>query len=153
MLSFFLTLTLLMSSPLPELSPTASAPKSKRKAICALAASLEKSAYRYGGRDKRGFDCSGFTSYVFMEAANIKLARSSSDQARQGKKTQLKKAKPGDLIFFKQGKRINHVGIVYKVGKNECVIIHATNSKGVIFDDVLKSRYWKSRIHSVRSVL
>ncbi len=68
--------------------------------------------YKYAGKSPRGFDCSGFTYYVFGQQ-NIQLNASSSTQSKQGKEIPIKKAKQGDLLFFgpdgRQG-RIQHVG-------------------------------------------
>lgn len=55
--------------------------------------------YRYGGTSPRGFDCSGFTSYVYKKASVKKLSRTSSGQRHAGKTVSRRSAKPGDLIW------------------------------------------------------
>ncbi|GII98568.1 NlpC/P60 family protein [Sediminihabitans luteus] len=55
--------------------------------------------YRYGGGTPAGFDCSGFTSYVYKKAGVKTLSRSSSAQRHQGKKISRSAARPGDLIW------------------------------------------------------
>ncbi len=98
--------------------------------------------YRYGGNDRKGIDCSGFTCAVFDIALGIKLPRSSREQAEFCKPLQRKALKAGDLVFFSAragGERINHVAIY--MGDN--AIIHATTSRGVIISD-LDEDYWKT---------
>lgn len=124
-----------------------------RTKILHLANEMKGTAYRYGGNMKSGFDCSGFTQYVYRKALDIELARSSRQQARQGKKVKLKKAQPGDLIFFKSAKQINHVGIIFKKSKGRLLMIHASTSQGVIIEDIASSEYWSQRIDQVRSYL
>ncbi|WP_265521838.1 C40 family peptidase [Oerskovia flava] len=55
--------------------------------------------YRYGGTTPSGFDCSGFTSYVYKKAGVKTLPRTSSAQGSVGTKVSKSKAKPGDLIW------------------------------------------------------
>ena len=127
--------------------------KSKSHLVVSEAKKLLKSAYKYGGKSPKGFDCSGFTQYVFKKAVNVKLSASSSTQVKQGKKVKLKKAQAGDLIFFKRKKRINHVGIVYKNNKDGLWVIHSTSSKGVILEEISRSAYWKPKIAVVKRVI
>ena len=70
--------------------------------------------YRYGQMNpKRGFDCSGFTTYVF-KSLNICLTRSSRSQFREGVKIDDRRdLQQGDLVFFtgtRSKKTIGHVG-------------------------------------------
>lgn len=55
--------------------------------------------YRSGGTTPKGFDCSGFTSYVYKKAGVKNLPRTTSGQRHVGKKISKKSAKPGDLIY------------------------------------------------------
>lgn len=61
--------------------------------------------YRWGGTTPSGFDCSGFTSYVYRQFG-ISLPRTSSSQASVGKSVSYSQAVPGDLVVFS-----GHVGI------------------------------------------
>jgi len=128
-------------------------PKPKRQLVIQQAKKLINMPYVYSGSSPKGFDCSGFTKYIFGKVAQVKLDHSSQAQSKTGKKVNLPKARAGDLIFFKKGKRINHVAIVEKVGRNELWVIHSTSSRGVIRENVLKSPYWKTKIAYCRSVL
>ena len=109
--------------------------------------------YVYAGRDKRGFDCSGFTHYV-MHNFDIKLSTNSRAQAKEGTKVDLKKAKAGDLIFFKRSKagKVFHVAMVVSNKKDGLTVIHST-SRGVVVDNISKSKYWKPKIWAARNIL
>ncbi len=127
--------------------------KNDRNEIVKTALKLLGSKYRYGGNNPReGFDCSGFTSYVYGKYG-YRLPRTSSAQSKTGKKIKIKNAKPGDLIFFKNRRKINHVGIVVSNKNNSLIIIHSTTSKGVKKDDVLNSIYWKKRITFAKDII
>jgi len=126
---------------------------SQRMAIAKTAKSLINTKYKYGGKTPKGFDCSGFTQYVFKKTLNMKLAPSSKYQAKQGKKIKSKDALPGDLIFFKRGGRVNHVGIIYEIDKKSTWVIHSTTSKGVILEDIKRSSYWKNKVSAIKRVI
>src|SRR5690606_11803705 len=69
--------------------------------------------YRYNGTTPKGFDCSGFTSFLYDKQLGIYLDHSSSGQSKFGKRVPLADAKEGDLLFFGVNGRIHHVGMVY----------------------------------------
>jgi cell wall-associated NlpC family hydrolase len=54
--------------------------------------------YAYGGTTPRGFDCSGFTSYVYAQLG-IELSHSSEAQPSAGRVVSREDARPGDLIY------------------------------------------------------
>jgi cell wall-associated NlpC family hydrolase len=110
--------------------------------------------YKYAGKDPKGFDCSGFTSYV-MAKHDVAISPSSKAQATQGKAISLNKVKPGDLIFFgkKGGKTVTHVALVVANEADGIYVIHSTSSKGVMVQNVSKSTYWKPKILFARDVL
>ena len=104
------------------------------------------SPYRYGGMDaKKGFDCSGFVSTV-AKKNKIELPRSSSMMAKAAPHIPWKKAASGDLVFFGDNGQIHHVGIIEKNREGEMIVIHSTNQRGVISENVLDSAYWRKRI-------
>ena len=82
-----------------------------RARVLREAAKLKGTPYRYGGTTPRGFDCSGYTGYVYKKAGK-KLPRTSRAQYSATKHISRKAAKPGDLVFFKSGGGgVYHVGI------------------------------------------
>ncbi|HEX2945514.1 MAG TPA: SH3 domain-containing C40 family peptidase [Clostridia bacterium] len=117
-----------------------------------FAKSLLGTPYVYGGMSPAGFDCSGFTSYVFG-AFGIRLERVSSDQAKQGIEILKENLKPGDLVFFDTNgghSVINHTGIFIGDGK----FIHASSgtSHCVIISD-LTTGYYSENYITARSIL
>lgn len=104
--------------------------------------------YKYGGTDSSGFDCSGFTSYVFA-AHGIDLPRDSRSQAGEGVKIAKNELRKGDLVFFKtNGKSISHVGIYIGDGK----MAHASTKQGTIITDI-NSGYYAKRYVTARRIL
>ncbi|MEO6632990.1 MAG: C40 family peptidase [Mucilaginibacter sp.] len=96
----------------------------------------------------RGFDCSGFVSYVFKNF-NFNVPRSSGEFIDVGEKVTYDDAKPGDIVIFTSptnSHRIGHVGIVYSNNGGEFKFIHSTSGKehGVTIttmDDTYKMRF------------
>lgn len=88
--------------------------------------------YKWGGTTLEGFDCSGFTSYVFNELG-VTLPRTSQDQFNAGQSVSDEELKPGDLLFFDSEKKgtITHVGIY--IGDNQ--MAHAA-TKNVRIDNL-----------------
>ena len=64
--------------------------------------------YVWGGTTPAGFDCSGFTSYVYRNAAGIEITRTTYSQMRQGVSVSYNDLQVGDLVFTYGG---DHVGI------------------------------------------
>jgi probable lipoprotein NlpC len=110
--------------------------------------------YKFGGTTKRGMDCSGIV-YVSYLKEKVQLPRVSRQMAKRGKKVSLRNAKKGDLLFFKTSKRrsrINHVGLIVSVKKNQIRFIHSTSSRGVITSS-LSERYWENAFVKVKRIL
>lgn len=109
--------------------------------------------YRTGGTSKNGFDCSGLMCTTFG-AFDIKLPRSSFEQANFGSKIDAENAQKGDLIFFKtNGRRqINHVGMVVEVCDGEIKFIHSSVSSGVIISST-KEKYYEKNFTQINRVL
>ena len=66
--------------------------------------------YVRGGTSPKGFDCSGYTQYVFGELG-ISLPRVAGSQYKWADKVSASKAQVGDLVFFHSGGGVYHVGI------------------------------------------
>lgn len=107
-----------------------------------------------GDSPEEGFDCSGFTCYVYKQA-NIQLPRVSAMQAGQGVRKELWEAEPGDLIFFRKPdtNRIFHVSVVVANELDGIKVIHSTSSSGVRVDNISTSAYWQQFPMEARDVL
>lgn len=112
--------------------------------------------YVRGGKSPKGFDCSGFTGYVFRQFG-YNLSASSAAQATQGVQIKREEAEPGDLLFFtgrnSRSGRVGHVGIVIDndAVTGEITFIHASVSSGISIDRV-SAPYYAKRFLSVRRV-
>lgn len=106
--------------------------------------------YQWGGVTPAGFDCSGFTQYVYRNAG-ISLSRTSQDQIHNGVSVGRSDLRAGDLVFFHTDRSnpssISHVGIY--VGNN--TMINSSNG-GVSYDD-LTDGYWGSRYAGASRVI
>lgn len=104
--------------------------------------------YVFGGTTPRGFDCSGFTRYVFAQAG-ISLPRTADAQYEVGTPVSRSNLRPGDLVFFSTYTYgASHVGIYMGSGK----FINASSSRGVVVAS-LDSSYWASTYIGARRVL
>jgi peptidoglycan DL-endopeptidase CwlO len=78
--------------------------------VMSIGGSLKGVPYRYGGSTPRGFDCSGFTSYVYRKVG-VSLPHSATAQMYRAKRISRSQARKGDLVFFLGGRGAYHVGI------------------------------------------
>nr|WP_228745397.1 C40 family peptidase [Paenibacillus sp. S150] len=93
--------------------------------------------YVAGGTSTNGFDCSGFTRYVF-DKIGINLPHQSGSQYQMGTAVSRDNIRPGDLVFFNtSGKGVSHVGIYVGEGK----FAHASTSRGVTISSLSESYY------------
>lgn len=109
--------------------------------------------YKYvsgGASPSTGFDCSGFTSYVYNHFG-ITLNRSSKDQIKNGVAVDRSNLQPGDIVVFNNSANtaIGHVGI-YIGGDN---FIHAANPSEGVRITSLSSSYYKIRYVGARRVI
>ena len=93
----------------------------------------------WGGTTPAGFDCSGFTSYVYRHAAGIEITRTTHTQINQGIPVSYGQMRPGDLVF---AYGLGHVGI-YVGGGN---YIHAPSSGDVVKVSPVHGFYGARRI-------
>lgn len=116
--------------------------------IVELALELRGTPYRNGGADPDGFDCSGFTQYVFAQAGRP-LPRETRQQYEVGEPVRLGDQQPGDLIFFTTvAPGASHVGI--SLGHD--AFVHAPSSRGVVRVESLDVSYWSRRLIGIRRV-
>ena len=111
--------------------------------------------YKYAGVSKKGMDCSGLI-YTSFKTRGINLPRSSSMLYTKGHSIASKKARRGDLLFFKttnkSKSKINHVGLVTSTDNGDVKFIHASSSKGVIVSSLSQSYWSKSFIEAKRII-
>lgn len=112
--------------------------------------------YIRGGKSPKGFDCSGFTSYVFRQFG-YDLSASSSAQYGQGVKVARDEVSAGDLLFFtgrnSRSGRVGHVGIAIDNNPEtgEITFIHAAIGGGIRIDKV-SAPYYSARYIGARRV-
>lgn len=132
----------------PPGTPHAPAGHADGYAISTAALALKGAPYRNGGTDPHGFDCSGFTQYVFAEYG-IELPREVRDQFRVGRKVKPRNVEPGDLLFFSTvAPGASHVAIA--IGGDQ--FVHAPSSTGVVRVEHLSATYWSRRFIGARRV-
>ncbi|AJS60780.1 C40 family peptidase [Paenibacillus sp. IHBB 10380] len=103
-------------------------------------------SYKTAGTSTNGFDCSGFTKYVFQKLG-VTLPRQSSSQYQIGDSVSRNAMRPGDLVFFNTfGNGVSHVGIFVGNGK----FAHASTSRGVIVSSLNESYYSKRYVGAKR---
>jgi peptidoglycan hydrolase CwlO-like protein len=89
-------------------APTLSAPTGD---VVSIAAKYIGVPYVWGGKTPSGFDCSGFTSYVFREAYGIEIGGYTVPQENSGTQIAVSSAQVGDLIFWGSRGATYHVAI------------------------------------------
>ncbi len=114
----------------PRVTPSRGATSANASAsnIIAYASNFLGTPYLWGGTSpSTGFDCSGFTQYVYAHFG-IKVGRTTYDQINDGYQVSKDELQAGDLVFFGKNNDPNHMGIY--VGNN--TYIHAPRTGDVI---------------------
>ena len=116
--------------------------RAPRKRVADFAMRFRDVRYVRGGHDpKTGFDCSGFTHYVYLQTYGLNLPYDAPSQYRDGKSVARNRMRTGDLVFFQVGKHITHVGIYLEDGR----FIHSPSPGKRVRIDSLDSAYWAIR--------
>ena len=105
--------------------------------------------YVYGGSSANGFDCSGFSKYVYSNSG-IEIERVAADQANQGTKVSKANLRAGDLVFFDTdggSNYINHVGIYIGNGQ----FIHASSGAGKVMISNLSEGFYANAYMTART--
>ena len=109
--------------------------------------------YRWGGNTPdSGFDCSGLIGYVYRDAANISLPRSTREMiVMRAPTVNINALQSGDLVFFATagGSRVSHAGIYVGEGR----FVHAPSSGGTVRLDYLSNSYWSRAYLQAKRVL
>lgn len=104
--------------------------------------------YVFGGTSPDGFDCSGFTRYVFAQYG-VYLPRTADEQYNVGRYVPYSMLQPGDMVFFTTyTDGVSHSGIYVGNGN----FISATSSRGVAIARI-DSGYWGARYVGARRIL
>ena len=117
-----------------------------RDKIAVLTKSLIGLPYQYGGYELDGFDCSGLVYYVY-DCFGIKLPRTAKKQAKLRKKVSLRRAKPGDILAVKLGRRW-HTAIY--IGDKS--FIHAPNRRETVRKEYL-NKFWRKRLKKIIRII
>lgn len=104
--------------------------------------------YKYAGTTLKGFDCSGYTAWVFNKLG-VALPHTSKGQAHEGVWVDKENLRPGDLVFFDTsgGAGISHVGVFVGDGK-----FYHSADQGVTISKLSES-YYAKRYVTARRVL
>lgn len=108
--------------------------------------------YRWGGKTPAGFDCAGFTRYIYSKFG-VTLSPSAPGQSKEGSKVAVGEISKGDIVLYgARGNKgaVGHVGIVTEVGESGFKFIHASNT-GVRISSS-NEPYYKSRFIGARRV-
>jgi len=131
-----------------EPTKVASAVSERHDNVVRTALAYRGARYVRGGTGRSGFDCSGFTRYVYAKYG-INLPHSSRAQVNHGVPVSRSQLKPGDLLFFQtRGSRISHVGIYIGDGK----FVHASTPRGGVRVDSLSNSYYAKRFRAARRI-
>jgi murein DD-endopeptidase len=119
--------------------------------VASVAQLYNGAKFKMGGMTLKGFDASGFTKYVYKDAATkMTIPRTSAEQYKTGKSVKGKDLQQGDLIFYATGDtkgKVSFVAIYIGNGK----FIGAT-SKGVKIVK-MSDKYWKERYIGAKRVI
>jgi cell wall-associated NlpC family hydrolase len=116
------------------------------EAVVRTALTLRGVPYRDGGSTPEGFDCSGFTQWVFARNGT-RLPREVREQYATGTPVAVGAQQPGDLIFFTTvAPGASHVGIVI----DSDTFVHAPSSRGVVRVEHVSLAYWSRRLVGIR---
>ena len=132
----------------PAPSGSISLTKAQGAAIVATAKTFIGVPYVFGGITPAGFDCSGLLQFVFKLNGHT-IPRLADEQYNLGRKADIKKLSPGDLVFFSTyTEGVSHSGIYVGDGK----FLHASSSRGVTISN-LSDDYWKARFVGAKKLV
>ncbi|MCZ6560392.1 MAG: C40 family peptidase [Gammaproteobacteria bacterium] len=100
--------------------------------------------YVYGGSTPKGFDCSGLVYYSYQQAG-MSVPRTSQAQFKAARPVSLSAAQPGDLLFFRGGRKISHVAIYIGNG----YFVHAPSSGKTVSVANIKDAYYREHFDRV----
>lgn len=97
--------------------------------------------YQYGGESMQGFDCSGLVQFAHSKAG-IAVPRTAAEQERHARPVRRGELEPGDLVFFRIGRKIGHVGIYVDDGR----FVHAPATGREVSMESLDSAFYRAHL-------
>lgn len=138
-LSLAAMLLLAACSTLPSAPPALDA---RGVEIARIASSLVGTPYQFGGADTQGFDCSGLAFYAH-QGVGLTIPRTAAAQSRAAQPVAVRALRPGDLLFFRMGRRrVDHVGVYTGHGR----FVHAPRRGEVVAYASLEDPYFRKRL-------
>lgn len=113
---------------------------SAQQEVVDIAKEYEGVPYAFGGTSPEAFDYSGFTFYVYQQVGK-EIPRTVAAQYAATKNVTQSEAQPGDLVFFNQTGRVDHVGIY--LGDGEFI---STQTNGGVQVASLETGYWSNHL-------
>lgn len=132
--------------------------KSKQKtgkgsgdAVVREAQKYKGTRYVYAGDSPKGFDCSGFTWYVYNKVTGMDISRTVKSQSKQGKSVSNGSWQAGDILLFRNtaGKGLTHCGIYISGDK----FIHAENEDTGVVISSFGDGYYKDHYAGARRLV
>jgi cell wall-associated NlpC family hydrolase len=125
--------------------------KGTGKDIVREAQKYKGTRYVYAGDSPKGFDCSGFTWYVYNKVTGMDITRTVKSQSKQGKSVSNGSWKAGDILIFRNtaGKGLTHCGIYISGDK----FIHAENENTGVVISTFNDGYYKDHYAGARRLL
>ena len=124
---------------------------SSGREVVRVAQKYKGSKYTWGGASPKGFDCSGFTWYVYKKATGMDITRGVEEQWQLGHAVGRGEWQPGDIVFFENTfeRGLSHVGI-FMSGND---FIHAENEQTGVVITSLDSDYYSEHYAGARRLL
>ena len=124
---------------------------SSGREVVRVAQKYKGAKYTWGGASPKGFDCSGFTWYVYKKATGMDITRGVEEQWQLGRSVGRGEWQPGDIVFFENTfeRGLSHVGI-YMSGDE---FIHAENEQTGVVISSLDSEYYSKHYAGARRLL
>jgi cell wall-associated NlpC family hydrolase len=124
---------------------------SSGREVVRVAQKYKGAKYTWGGASPKGFDCSGFTWYVYQKATGMDITRGVEEQWQLGNSVGRGEWQSGDIVFFENTfeRGLSHVGI-YMSGVD---FIHAENEQTGVVVSSLDSDYYSQHYAGARRLL
>ena len=127
---------------------TATAQAAEKAPLMEVVNGLYGVPYKSAGKTPKGFDCSGFTRYVF-DKMGVELPSNSAAQYKLGEPVSKKDLQLGDLVFFNtNGRSVSHVGIYIGDG----TFVHSETGRGVVNTKLNDPYYWSKRFVGAKRI-